>query len=521
MLKNASNPALSAKIWTSEEYLRQAVSWLLVPLSPAAAFFLNSLEMWWVFAIAGGALGLLAWASSQMSDSLRSYVLSFTFVGQCILFTSALVGHKWQLDSHMMFFAILAIVSTLNSARALLLATVLVAVHHLSLSVLLPRMIFPSADLVQNIERAAFHAAVVILETSILMVSLVKRSAAEQALKQEQNESRQQAQAATQAEQEANEVRKSAEYVVEVLERHLSDLADGRLDNEIGGNFPAQYIQLRESHNSAIRKLGATINEVTQTAKRIEMNIGEMSAATTDLSRRTETQAATLEETAAGMQVIASSVDEAASKAKDAQQGATEVRNEVMASGEIVKGAVTAMEGIEASSTQISKIINVIDDIAFQTNLLALNAGVEAARAGSAGKGFAVVATEVRALAHRSAEAAKEIKGYIKQSTDQVTSGVDLVGQAGASIEAIVNQFNEIADSVSQVASRSGDQAQGLDEMNSSVGNLDKVTQHNAAMADELSTKGMRLAADAKSLLDLMQAFQTSQTVNLAHRNAA
>lgn len=511
----------NSSYWADEHFAQKATNWALVPVSPLAALFINDLATWWVFALLGGGLGILAAVSNQFSSTMRDYVFSFCLVGQCILFTSALAGHAWQIDSHMMYFAVLAIISTLNSPKALIFGTALVAVHHLSVSMLMPHLVYPGGNVRESLERTVIHAVIVLLEAGILLISLSKRIAAEKALDTERQTSQLQTKMAQEAEHKANEGRTHADHVVGTLENRLARLAQGQLDCHIVEDFPQQYQQLRQSFNEAIQKLGQTIDEVYQTASRIGDSTSTLNQSSNDLSRRTETQAATLEETAAAMEQLSSSVKLAVDGAKNAEASSVAVRQEAEASGKIVQGAVSAMESIKMSSDQISKIINVIDDIAFQTNLLALNAGVEAARAGEAGRGFAVVASEVRALAHRSADAATEIKTLIEQSMQQVMSGVDMVGQAGTAIDAVVEKFNSITHVITQVADRSKDQSHGLSEINVGVGNLDKVTQRNAAMVNDLAAQGQQLGSDATRLSELMQSFQTGGNIAWGKKKAA
>lgn len=521
MLNVDTGPATVAPAQADKHNMQRAANWFLVPIAPAAAYFVNDLAMWWVVAILALGLGVLVSASRRLAQDIRDYVLSFCLVAQCILLTSALVGHAWQIDSHMLFFAILAIVSTLNNGKALIFAAALIAAHHLSLSILMPQLVYPGADAFENLQRTIFHAGVVLLEAGVLYVSISKRAAFETALTAERQTSQEQAQAAQQAQEDASQSHKDAHHVTRILERQLGELADGRLNCEIKEEFPAQYQELRQSFNLAVQKLGQTIDEVSQTAIRISKNSKQLSQASNSLSQRTETQAATLEKTAAALQELATSVKLAVGGAQDAEQGSHQVRQDAESSGQVVLGAVTAMENIKASSGKISTIINVIDDIAFQTNLLALNAGVEAARAGEAGRGFAVVASEVRALAHRSAEAATEIKDLIEQSSQQVLTGVDLVGNAGDAIESVVEKFAMITSSMSEVAQRSVEQSQGLNEINTGVSNLDLVTQRNVAMVTELAANGQDLGNDASRLTDLMRAFQTSKQNTLNESRVA
>jgi methyl-accepting chemotaxis protein len=234
----------------------------------------------------------------------------------------------------------------------------------------------------------------------------------------------------------------------------------------------------------------------------------EISTAADDLSRRTEQQAASLEETAAALGEITNTVRKTAAGATHARQAVSTAKSDAEKGGEVVRQAVNAMSGIEKSSQQIGQIIGVIDEIAFQTNLLALNAGVEAARAGDAGRGFAVVASEVRALAQRSADAAKEIKSLISTSTAQVEDGVELVGETGKALERIFSQIAEIDTIVSEIATSAQDQATGLQEVNTAVTQMDQVTQQNAAMVEESTAASHTLSQETEELTRLIGRFQ-------------
>lgn len=235
-----------------------------------------------------------------------------------------------------------------------------------------------------------------------------------------------------------------------------------------------------------------------------------------DLSRRTEHQASSLEETAAALDQITATVNKAASSAAHAREIVTEARRDAETSGNVVNKAVVAMGEIEKSSQQINQIIGVIDEIAFQTNLLALNAGVEAARAGDAGRGFAVVASEVRALAQRSAEAAKEIKALISTSTAQVGEGVELVAQTGQSLGRIITKVADIDSAVSDIAAGAREQSSGLQEVNTAVNEMDKVTQQNAAMAEQATAASKSVADETDRLTTLVGKFKVGAAI--AHR---
>jgi methyl-accepting chemotaxis protein len=299
------------------------------------------------------------------------------------------------------------------------------------------------------------------------------------------------------------------EAVVEALRLALGRLSDGDLTAQIDTCFEADYERLRVDFNTAASTLHDAIQTVVENAGGIESEAKEITSAAEDLSRRTEQQAATLEQTAAALDELTASVRSAAQGASEASRNVTDARASAEASGAIVEQAVSAMGEIAASSARISKIISVIDDIAFQTNLLALNAGVEAARAGEAGRGFAVVASEVRALAQRSSEAAREIDGLITVSTSQVRRGVDLVGQAGSALKHIVGSVSDIAERVNAIAGSAQEQAAGLAEINTAVNQLDQVTQHNAAMFEQTTAASHALTRGAVALTETTARFRT------------
>jgi methyl-accepting chemotaxis protein len=303
--------------------------------------------------------------------------------------------------------------------------------------------------------------------------------------------------------------RAEAEAVIAQLGQQLRTLAGGNLTAHIPQPFTGQYEVLRHDFNQAASQLCQSMIEVIDVSTSIRAQSADLSRASENLATRTENQAATLEETAAALEEVTGGMNTAAENAREVEGVVQRTRSEVEHSGEIVLGAVTAMHEIEASSAQISQIIGVIDDIAFQTNLLALNAGVEAARAGEAGRGFAVVASEVRALAQRSSTAAKEIKGLIGASAQQVERGVQQVDQARSALTAVVAQVARISDLVSNIAQGSADQARALHEINLGVSQLDQVTQQNAAMAEESGAASRSVEEQAISLDQIIGKFST------------
>ncbi len=331
--------------------------------------------------------------------------------------------------------------------------------------------------------------------------------------------------AAAEAERARNEAEravaaKQQALVVESVATGLSKLSEGDLMFRLNSAFAAEYESLRSDFNGAMDKLQETMKVISANTQGIRGGGDEISKAADDLSRRTEQQAASLEETAAALDEITATVRKTAEGANEARDVVSTAKGDAEHSGEVVRKAVTAMSEIETSSRQIGQIIGVIDEIAFQTNLLALNAGVEAARAGDAGRGFAVVASEVRALAQRSADAAKEIKALISASSQQVASGVALVGETGQALERIVKQVNQINGVVSQIATSAQEQAAGLNQVNTAVNQMDSVTQQNAAMVEESTAASHALAQEAEELARLVGQFKTGGAPVLTMRSA-
>ena len=265
---------------------------------------------------------------------------------------------------------------------------------------------------------------------------------------------------------------------------------------------------MRHDFNNSAEKLQAALTTVATTARGIDAGSNEIKAAAADLAKRTEQQAAAVEETAAALEEITTTVRDSTKRAQEAGQLVGRAKAGAEQSGKVVQQAVQAMEMISKSANEISNIIGVIDEIAFQTNLLALNAGVEAARAGEAGKGFAVVAQEVRELAQRSAQAAKEIKALITASNTHVDQGVRLVGETGNALETIVAEVQEINRHVLAIVESAQEQSSGLQQINTAVNQMDQDTQKNAAMVEESTAASHSLAREVASLNQLLSQFK-------------
>lgn len=289
----------------------------------------------------------------------------------------------------------------------------------------------------------------------------------------------------------------------------LDALSKGDLSVRVG-EVDHRYVGIRDHFNNSVASLEEAIDAVIRAVTTIRSGLAEISTASNDLARRTEQQAASLEETVAALGDVTRGLNGTAEGASRAQSVVATARTNAEKGGQIVSRAIAAMTEIQNSSSKIGNIIGVIDEIAFQTNLLALNAGVEAARAGEAGKGFAVVAQEVRELAQRSANAAREIKELISTSSMQVKTGVELVGESGVSLEQIVEQVTAMNATVAEIAAAAREQATSLREVSAAGDQMDKVTQQNAAMVEQTTAAAQSLTQETENLAELLYRFRTS-----------
>jgi methyl-accepting chemotaxis protein len=312
-------------------------------------------------------------------------------------------------------------------------------------------------------------------------------------------ERRREGEAAAAAEQQA--------LITHAFGSAFEQLSSGDLTVHVDAQLPAGYEKLRADFNDAVERLCESMRQMADASHGMHAGVGEIRQAADDLSRRTERQAATLEQTAAALDQITATVHRTATGAEHALAVAAKAKEEADRGGEVVSEATQAMQAIEHSSRQISQIIAVIDEIAFQTNLLALNAGVEAARAGDAGRGFAVVASEVRQLAQRSAEAAKEIKGLIAAASERVS-----VARTGESLHRITAQVSEVNTVVGDIAGSAKEQALSLNEVNKAVGQMDQATQQNAAMVEQSTAASHALAGAADQVGGYVARFVLSRS---------
>ena len=400
------------------------------------------------------------------------------------------------------------------------------ALDHLTLNFLAPALVFPEGA---NFSRVVLHAVILIIETGALMwmttriVTLFTTSAAHlsEALAASKTVAELAETAAAEhrlleAERQSGEAARSEAatrqtQMVTAMAAGLSRLARGNLAQNLQVRFAAEYEPLRHDFNATVQQLQQIVKELSANTKVIRSGTDEISSASSDLAARSEQQAASLAQTAAALAEITASVKEAAEGARRGREAVAAIQDGATRSGEVVTQAIGAMDKIDASAREIGQIIGVIDEIAFQTNLLALNAGIEAARAGDAGRGFAVVASEVRALAQRSAAAAKEIKQLITASDEQVRTGVVLVGNAGSALREISKQVGGISAIVADLAAAAQEQSTTLGQVSSAVNRMDEATQQNAAMVKGSAAAALGLAAETENLAALVARFHLGE----------
>ncbi|CAN5502635.1 methyl-accepting chemotaxis protein [soil metagenome] len=508
----------------------------MILLVPAARLFVGG-------PILGLTLGSVAFAAMAWGgfavwrDSAAQRIsTAISLVGQVTLFIAAFSGHAWQADARMAYLAALALLVAYGDWRVVATGAISVVMIDVATAIVAPHLLLPGevAPL-----RMAFNAGVTLVTAwsliwltagvSRLFVTVNARTdkaliAAREAdaanaaaeLARDAREADNSRQAAQKAALEAEQT-----LVVDTLATGLAHLSRGDLTWRLSQGFADRYEPLRADFNGAMARLQDAMREISGNAASMTAGVADMTHATDDLADRTEQQAASLVQTVAALDQITAAVRSTAEGAHQANAAAASARLEVERSDPVVTEAVEAMTLIETSSDQIGQIIRVIDEIAFQTNLLALNAGVEAARAGDAGRGFAVVAQEVRALAQRSATAAKEIKGLVTASSAQVAAGVERVGRTREALRRIIGVVAEIDAQVTAIARSAQDQAQGLGEVNTTMGAMDRVVQQNAAMVEETTAAAHALQAESRELARRVDLFDVGQNGVANGRRAA
>ena len=503
--------------------LMSVVLWLQVGLVAAVA---SSLDVPWLVPTACTALvAALAWLSGfgGRAAVLARIVPGIAFMVTISILVAVLSGQKMQVDAHMYYFAALALLVAFCDWRVILAGAVTIVIYHAVLNFILPDLVYSGGG---DLTRLVVPGAVVVIQAGALMyiAQAVERmfgvvadrvAEAEDALSAAERNGI----AAATAARDAEEIRSASDAlrlrtadedacILAALGTVLQHLAEGDLGSVMPDDLPAKAAALRTDYGIAVTSLGATLAQVSQTSTSIRSTVHALAQAADGLSQRTERQAASLAETAAALDAVMAEARDTSRSANAMRSLVLDTRAEVEHSASVMNEAVSAMSGIEGSAHEIGQIIGVIDEIAFQTNLLALNAGVEAARAGDAGRGFAVVASEVRALAQRSAEAAKEIKSLISASGTQVEQGVAFVGQTGEALARMVLQVKEIDGIVGEISASAQEQATALHQVNAAVNQMDQVTQQNAAMVEESTAASQSLSLQTGELSRLIGQFQ-------------
>lgn len=308
-------------------------------------------------------------------------------------------------------------------------------------------------------------------------------------------------------------IRRGIRVPVEKVVATVGRIAGGDLATKIESPGRDEIAWLNYELNQMRKKLQSTIAEVRQSAETVAQASCEIAAGNNDLSARTEQQAMSLQRTAHSVAALTDAVKHNAEHAKQANELVAQASEVATEGGRTMRDAVATMSDINSSAAKIGDIISVIDSIAFQTNILALNAAVEAARAGEQGRGFAVVATEVRALAQRSATAAKEINELISKSVEQIESGVRLVDVAGQTMEEIVKSVKQAATIMGEISSASAAQRTGIEQIHGEIAQIDNVTQQNAALVEEASAAAGSLQEQSQTLADAVKIFQVKKAV--------
>ena len=487
------------------ELLRHRVSralgfllWLHVPVIAGLAWVMGAPLLFPVAAALVLTIMAELLAVRRAQAATGHLIFSIVYGAQVAIMVGLMRDHAWQADMHMYFFAALAILSALCSWPAIVAYVGFVAVHHLALNYLATELVFVGAA---DLGRVVMHAVILLSEgvalgvltyvlaliftnqTRVLASAESARSTAEKLLHNREGEQAVQSGA-----------------VARLIER-ITDLAAGDYGKDLKpAAFPAEYEAVVQALNLLSRRLSAAVSTVAHAARGVQNSGSSLVSSAQALESSSSEQVALLDRARSAFSGLGQGIGETVALASQADAAMRENRVEVERGTELLAEVVEAMGLIEQSTGQIRQIVEVMDNIAFQTNLLALNAGVEAARAGDTGRGFAVVAQEVRALAQRAAESAREIRGLIDQGQGNVEMGTRKVGQTTQALESLITSAQRAAGFVSDIAGLVSQQGQGLHGLQEEVNSLDSQARHNATLAARISTAGTELQRHSTDL---------------------
>lgn len=452
-----------------------------------------------------------AWAITRAPINLQTRALVATNMAialMLLIYAASPLGEGAVQQAHMMYFVTNAFMLTYMCWHSQIIYNTLVVGHHAVLTFVAPALVWNTTTQEVTYANLFIHATIAIIMVPALVLVgqyLLKSMINSEAALTEANHAMQLAEDRRVAVEQAETLRVE---MVDAIAEGLDQLAEGALTFRLNEPFDPAYEKLRTDFNSALDRLQQTMIAIMQNAAIIRDGTHDISAASDQLSSRSVEQAAALGQTVAALRQITMTVNDSAQSAAAASQAVIEAQEDAEKSATVVREAMQAMAAIKSSSEGISKIVDVLDVIAFQTNILALNAGVEAARSGVEGRGFAVVASEVRALAEQAAESAKEIKRLIATSNDQVQIGVELVDRTSDMLTQIGNHVSGINLLINDVASSAADQAVGLKEINVAIAQMDQMTQQNAAMVAEATSATQSMADEANALNRLIGQFK-------------
>ncbi len=502
--------------------------WGMVAQAVIAGFLIGNVNPAVMLAVAAlAAINTLDFFSARGSQ--RNQLVSATALALAVaLIVYTFEGHVWQGDMHMQFFAALAILGIYCNWRAIVTFTGLVAVHHLALTFVMPSAVFYGAA---DLGRVMVHAVILVAEAaaliliSVLVVQAFDRAAREEARSrqalQEADDLRRERDLQFEAESQERAARMAVQHrVVTDIEAGLTRLARGDLSRPIDSPahdpFPAEYEALRSAFNNTLQQLDDLIEHVDTVSGALRVDATEIGQAAQDVDNSANEQAANMAASTQALQVALDNLTASLDTARKAEVESQENQTLAEAGGEVVKQAISAMHAIEQSSNQITRIIGVIEDIAFQTNLLALNAGVEAARAGEAGKGFAVVATEVRGLAERATGSAREIRSLISQSETHVKTGSELVSKTGEALSQIVTRAVRVRKMIDLMVASSSEQNADLRSAKASIDQSDKLTRQTLSAVGHTRTLVSGVTDKSDDLVTTLAAYKTpAQPVDL------